>query len=732
MKGRLLFVVLSLAFLFVFSGLAVAGPGSISGTIVDEATGTPILGAHVVAMKLDSMCHGQAWTDSNGHYIIPSLCPGDYQVRAGAMGYIPETYPNPVTVVQSQNTPNIDFALTPGGEYGSISGRVTDETTGQPIVMARLVAIGLDNWCYGEAWSDTGGYYAITNLCAGIYQVKATVCGYIPEIYPDSVIVVSGQNTPDINFALNTEGGGTGSISGMVTDETTGEPILGAHVVAMVSDSGCHHHDAWTDSNGYYIIEGLYPGSYQVKAGKFGYILEFYPNPVTVIEGQNTPGIDFALTPEGGGGTGSISGTVTDEMTGNPIVGAHVCAMELGGGCHGHGNAWTDSNGYYIIQGLQPGVYQVSAGAEGYIPETYPDSVVVLAGQNTPNIDFALSPMGEPGSISGTVTDANTGDPIPHAHVWAHGEFGDGQARTDSLGHYTIGGLYSGYYFVTAWACGYEPQDYPDSVPVIEGQNTPNIDFALAPHGGPGQGVIAGQVLEDNTLAPIPFAVVFAFAWHGNWGFNFTDSVGSYAIEGLQTADYYVLALAPGYIGEFYDDVYTWEEATLVTPDAYGIDFSLSPFDTGAGIISGGISSNGSSVEGAFVYAEVGGEVKGFARSSYGGGYVINGLLPGVYTVSASMVSYHDGTYPEPVVIGSGKVGEIDIDLPPVKIGDVTGEGSVDIGDVIYLINYLYISGPAPDPVITGDVNCDGAVNIADVIYLINYLYIHGPSPCGS
>ncbi len=63
--------------------------------------------------------------------------------------------------------------------------------------------------------------------------------------------------------------------------------------------------------------------------------------------------------------------------------------------------------------------------------------------------------------------------------------------------------------------------------------------------------------------------------------------------------------------------------------------------------------------------------------------------------------------------------------------GDCTGDGVVDLGDVIYLINYLYRGGPPPDPLCIGDVNCDGEVDLGDVIYLINYLYHGGPPPCG-
>jgi hypothetical protein len=61
--------------------------------------------------------------------------------------------------------------------------------------------------------------------------------------------------------------------------------------------------------------------------------------------------------------------------------------------------------------------------------------------------------------------------------------------------------------------------------------------------------------------------------------------------------------------------------------------------------------------------------------------------------------------------------------------GDANGDGVINVSDVVYLINYLFISGPAPVPLEAGDVNCDGMINVSDVVYLINYLFISGPPP---
>lgn len=64
----------------------------------------------------------------------------------------------------------------------------------------------------------------------------------------------------------------------------------------------------------------------------------------------------------------------------------------------------------------------------------------------------------------------------------------------------------------------------------------------------------------------------------------------------------------------------------------------------------------------------------------------------------------------------------------PYICGDVFVDGIVNILDIVYLINYKYKGGPAPNPIISG--NADGVlpVDILDIVWLINYKYKQ-PSP---
>lgn len=105
--------------------------------------------------------------------------------------------------------------------------------------------------------------------------------------------------------------------------------------------------------------------------------------------------------------------------------------------------------------------------------------------------------------------------------------------------------------------------------------------------------------------------------------------------------------------------------------------------------------------------------------------WMTTGVPPGSYLISA---------YAHPVP------GETCVDDNTYKdgmvrvapCGDSNGNGNVDVVDVVYLINYLFRSGPEPVPgVCVADVDGNGETGLSDAVYLINYVLKSGPAPAG-
>lgn len=61
--------------------------------------------------------------------------------------------------------------------------------------------------------------------------------------------------------------------------------------------------------------------------------------------------------------------------------------------------------------------------------------------------------------------------------------------------------------------------------------------------------------------------------------------------------------------------------------------------------------------------------------------------------------------------------------------GDADGNEIITISDAVFLINYVFAGGSAPNPVGAGDPDYNGFISISDVVFLINYIFAGGPEP---
>ena len=432
-------------------------------------------------------------------------------------------------------------------------------------------------------------------------------------------IITSVLLTVTLIFATATQ---TGAISGFVKDEATQQPIRGAFVFASGPSQGMDT----TCQMGGYNIPNLLPGRYEVRAHAPGYELRVFPESVLAIAGQTIPNINFFLRRTAQ--NGAISGFVKDEATQQPIQGAIVIATGPN-----QGTATTCQMGGYLIPNLIPGRYEVSAQAQGYEPRVFPESVLVVAGETTRNINLFLRRVGQNGTISGRVFDHATQAPIENALVVAQGPNGRGEARTCQMGGYNIPNLPLGRYQVCASKEGYLPIIYPESVEVHPGQTTPNIDFYL--NRGPQPSGIAGKVIDIPNHRPIANALIIAEGpvrrevrtnWHGD-----------YFIGEIPPGSYRVSANALGYRPEVRESVMVYPNKTT------HINFALEPIPQYGGI-SGTVVDLQTHQPIEHTSITIEGPSRAMVETNREGFYIIINLPPGEYRVTAQAPNYRPET----------------------------------------------------------------------------------------
>jgi hypothetical protein len=134
---------------------------------------------------------------------------------------------------------------------------------------------------------------------------------------------------------------------------------------------------------------------------------------VQVRSGETTAVGDFVLEPE----PGTVTGTVTDVNTGNPIPNARVTAVA---GATTRADVTTDANGVYTFT-VPAGEYVVTAVAPGYAPES---QTLTVPANTTTTLDFRLALL-PPGSASGRIVRRFGGAPEPGVTVRLR--FGNGR-----------------------------------------------------------------------------------------------------------------------------------------------------------------------------------------------------------------------------------------------------------------------------------------------------------------
>lgn len=478
---------------------AAAQTGALAGVVTDASDAQPIERAmvlvHVRPGSGDPAVPGFArtFTDASGQYLVEGLPAGQATVVCGAVGY--QRAVADAAIADGQTTA-LDLALEPLA-FGSVTGVVTDASSGQPIAGAHVMLYrdwggpggpggGDSEMLPLRAVTGDDGAYLVDDVPTGEWQAVAWAWGFA-RAEPVPVTVVDGQ-TSTADFAL--EPLTFGSLEGTVTDASTGLPVEGAIVVAHQRwgpGPGIEHDRGWhrtiTGADGTYRFDQMTAGLYEVLVFRRGY--DRGGGQAEVLDGQ-TAVLDVALVPLT---YGSVGGVVTDGDSGAPIAGAFVqlfpAHQERRADERGWLSARTDDAGAYLVEDVPAGDYHVRVWAQGYEPND-PLTVTVTDGATT-TADVALTPIAT-GSLEGTVTDVDTGAPVEGAAIHAWLDWTVPGTKSDSMvyavtgadGRYAFDDLVAGAWVLKIHTHGYHP--YREPVDVVADQVTV-LDVALEPHG---------------------------------------------------------------------------------------------------------------------------------------------------------------------------------------------------------------------------------------------------------
>jgi protocatechuate 3,4-dioxygenase beta subunit len=505
----------------------------------------------------------------------------------------------------------------------SIEGVVTDEKTA-PLAKARVCASGDSNDLDPEllrdlvcTTADDAGHYKLENLLPATYTVGATARLFRPDVHHpkgdpkrSDVRLAAGQQLTGIDIALRA--GGV-EITGVVSD-LTGGPIEKARVSARGNSyrSSAASMMTETAADGTFTL-WVAPGSLAVAASAEGYADE--------QEWTYAPGkIELLLTPES-----TVSGTVVDAISGDPIAGARV---SVSGSEWSEGGTFSDDKGAFRVARLTPGRYTATARTDHGFGRSEGSTLVGL-GQS---VDGVVVKLHAAVRVEGKVIISTTKQPCETPDISlsdsAKGRWTETRSEPD--GRVWAEGVLPGKYTVDVSCDGYRSKEKYEPI-VVADKDVTGLEWEVDPGA-----TVTGKVLAKSGQ-PVEGASVSARTVGGEarkksgWGYDRALPDGTYTLDGLRAGTYKLEVSsekgAPpkdGYKVEVADSGVVQKD--LVLEETGTLKGTIVD---GEGKPLAGIQANARPIAGTMVWRD------NDNKSDESGSFTIEGLRPGEYKVTA-------------------------------------------------------------------------------------------------
>ncbi|MHA1450142.1 MAG: carboxypeptidase regulatory-like domain-containing protein [Candidatus Hodarchaeales archaeon] len=421
--------------------------GFLEVMVRDKETLTVITGAEV---KLSETFYifGQpihyfpaVYTNASGWANVTGIPTGSFKVHVSAAGYV--TYYDHVTIAYDGDGDRIYAYLHPLGVDDGFIEVTACDLEGNVLNGANVYIYNSSKDLVDSGTTDISGFYNITGLDIGVYEVTVAHDGYYKEVQETKIDYSTDGDY--LVFVLH-EKSGTGVLTIAIGDWSS-SPLEGA-VIDLYDYNDTLVCSLITGEDGQASYSnGLPSGWYTAAANATGYLPA---NKSVFIEEGITTTLKFFLIPLDFA-NGSIDIRITSS-SGENISDAYIMVINVRGEICFSG--LTGSDGSLSIDGLLVGDYTVSVQKSGY--EEQEKHCCINYNGDTDHLLFILSASPEVGEgcIEITVTDPN-GILLSSAYVHITNQKATRTGYTDKFGFINVTNLYTGDYTITVSLKGY-------------------------------------------------------------------------------------------------------------------------------------------------------------------------------------------------------------------------------------------------------------------------------------
>lgn len=506
-----------------------------------------------------------------GRFRVEGVAPGEYRLLLTAEGYA-DTRLEGVVAIEGEETSGLILMVPPEAR---LEGLVLDEQDGAPVVGAKVTTGGVTimsqvtsalSGPVPETRTDEEGRFSLGSLGDEPVTLSVTHSSY--ETWSQTDIAPRTGEVQDIGLVSLSRGA---RVFGTIRDDAR-QPL--PEITVYVADPmGTSMKRGVTDADGFWSVEGLPAGSYNVtrmdmridaaSGDPSSYINDLITRSITVERGEQYE-VDLSGSAQQEGTR--LQGTIRTS-TGPAAKATVICVPERGQANVKLGSA--DEQGFYSLEGLQPGEHLLQVipdltemGAGG-TPMT-PVVEVVDIGAGPTQVHDVRIPTGE---LHGEVTDARTGEGLEGVRVTLERAAADlppsrflaasggrvGETYTDADGNFTFRHMPPSTYAVQAGGvnllglgrAGYAVTRV-DGVEVREGRRTFRVEIALEP-GGAVEGTLRDRKGRPLVNVPVWARNDTTGRWLSPVSDVSSDGDGSFRIEGLEPGTWTVAAGGDGH-----------------------------------------------------------------------------------------------------------------------------------------------------------------------------------------